>query len=558
MPFINDTATSILELLPDYVDVFSIFCNSVYTLTICLTYVGIVALVIGYFFLLIILFNDDMCIVFHKLFIFYGALLYCFIAFNFLSNIDLDYDKLLVSFTSLLSFDISMTDIFNDAWALPTSQVLNVSPIKITNDSSSSAQEYVPWDMTNNMLKAQLILKTMWEHSEQHHPLLYEYIGKEFKVFLAPFNNTTSTSIPTNVLDNCPEFPLVSPDYSVINKNGGVYCFTIEGGKTIYTGSASRLVNRVDSHISNFDTRANAKLYRSITALGGIEKVTFKLPLTMPNMVDHYKEYAMQNGLEASPQELVIVKAFYSFKLGAYEQAFIKYFNPSINTLDVQFNFVSWDPSSPVLPNKNTVSVNLYGVDGVLLGKYDKLDDVSTATGVTASTIKYNLNFYKFTEAPGLDSLWVRFESPELMAKQQEMVIKGVNRDTLPRGISVLNKSKQLLGTYPKLAMVVAAFKVHFLLIMNNLNLEKMAPAIYKDAPTSVYFVTSTGYSLFATKNVLVIDLLNKHYKFYLSQADAEKDLGKSTLYSKQNSRFSITTNLKKAAGLTHVKKFLP
>jgi hypothetical protein len=30
----------------------------------------------------------------------------------------------------------------------------------------------------------------------------------------------------------------------------------------------------------------------------------------------------------------------------------------------------------------------------------------------------------------------VRFESPELMAKQQEMAIKGVNRDTLPRGIS--------------------------------------------------------------------------------------------------------------------------
>jgi hypothetical protein len=35
------------------------------------------------------------------------------------------------------------------------------------------------------------------------------------------------------------------------------------------------------------------------------------------------------------------------------------------------------------------------------------------------------------------------FESPELMAKQQEMAIKGVNRDTLPRGISVLNESKQ-------------------------------------------------------------------------------------------------------------------
>lgn len=81
----------------------------------------------------------------------------------------------------------------------------------------------------------------------------------------------------------------------------------------------------------------------------------------------------------------------------------------------------------------------------------------------------------------------MRFESPELMAKQQEMAIKGVNRDTLPRGISVLNESKQLLGTYPKLAMVVAASGVHLSLIMNNLNLEKMSPAIFKGAPTFVY-----------------------------------------------------------------------
>jgi hypothetical protein len=121
-----------------------------------------------------------------------------------------------------------MTDIFNNGWPLSTSQLLNICPIKITNNSFSSAQKYLPWHMTNNMLKAQLVLKTMWEHCEQHHPLL---IGKELKVLLSPFNNTT-TSIPTNVLDNCPKFPLVSPDYSVVDKNdGGIYCFTLEGGK---------------------------------------------------------------------------------------------------------------------------------------------------------------------------------------------------------------------------------------------------------------------------------------------------------------------------------------
>jgi hypothetical protein len=49
-----------------------------------------------------------------------------------------------------------------------------------------------------------------------------------------------------------------------------------------------------------------------------------------------------------------------------------------------------------------------------------------------------------FQTAPSKEGACV---NSELMAKQQEMAIKGVNRDTLPRGISVLNESKQLHRT---------------------------------------------------------------------------------------------------------------
>lgn len=286
-----------------------------------------------------------------------------------------------------------------------------------------SSENMIPWHHTDNMAKARLTLKAMYNHYVNS----ATGVDAPMKEFLqlncihlldAPTGNT---GVPKDYFDSSNwvegDKSRLSPDYSNSLFNGldsqtGVYTLYSEPNQEFCIGSTTDFRTRFYNHYADSvkPHLVNRLLYKEVNQLGGFQHFLWEPTVHTPNyLVDFLRDH-----LEYTQDYKVfrVLQTFTQYEARIYEQALQAHCSPKLNGPgDITFT-TQWSPLD-VRPSLLGERPFMAITEGGTPINFESMNSATHVLGVSRKTISSLMNFPdNYSYCPGIDNS-CRFFEPQ-------------------------------------------------------------------------------------------------------------------------------------------------
>jgi len=335
---------------------------------------------------------------------------------------------------------------------------------------------------------------------------------------------------------------------------GGIYLIIHTLTNFIYIGSAINFSARLNQHLMN-STRplrgGKNKFYVYVKTNGGWSNFYWIPLVETPNYILEFVN--LNPTYKLSLNQLYILRSFTQFQILLYEQSYISYFKPQLNTSKtVVFPFSNWSPKYEAKLS-GAVEIQVYDNKNRLIIEFLSKYKAASGLGITNTTLRRYSNTHKYIYSPFLD-LDIRIaEKNDPMNKRvkkydnmtQLPEISGLNLYSLEIGVLValLEDKVTVFGTFksPGEAALILDQKKDSRYISRYINLERTVTVGPDKIP--VFFIMNPNYkknsslrkapkSAHNLKAIVMVDTLTGVATKYSSVKELLIVLGLKSTYS--------------------------